>query len=46
MIEELFDLELVTSRKSIIHALDARVKIIVCCAAIVALVAVPYSPVV
>jgi cobalt/nickel transport system permease protein len=46
MIEDLFDLEQVTSQKSVIHSLDARVKIIVCCAAIVALVAVPYSPVV
>ena len=46
MIEDLFDLEQVAFRKSIIHSLDARAKIIVCCAAIVALVAVPYSPVV
>jgi len=46
MIEDLFDLEQVASRSSIIHSVDARVKIIVCCAAIVALVAVPYSPVV
>jgi cobalt/nickel transport system permease protein len=46
MIEDLFDLEQVTSRTSIIHSLDARVKIIVCTAAIVALVAIPYSPVV
>ncbi|MGV8110405.1 energy-coupling factor transporter transmembrane component T family protein [Methanospirillum sp.] len=43
MIEDLFDLEQVTSQKSVIHSLDARVKIIVCCAAIVGLVAVPYS---
>jgi len=46
MIADLFDLEQVTSRTSIIHSLDARVKIIVCTAAIVALVAIPYSPVV
>ncbi|HPP77173.1 energy-coupling factor transporter transmembrane component T [Methanospirillum sp.] len=46
MIEDLFDLEQVTSRTSLIHSLDARVKIIICIAAIVALVAVPYSPVV
>ncbi len=46
MIEELFDLEEVSSQKSVIHSLDARVKLIVCCAAIVSVVAVPYSPVV
>jgi len=46
MIEELFDLEQVSSKSSVIHSLDARVKIIVCCAAIIALVAVPYSSVV
>ncbi|NLV27855.1 MAG: cobalt ECF transporter T component CbiQ [Methanomicrobiales archaeon] len=46
MIEELFDLESVSSRKSIIHSIDARVKLVVCCAAIVAMVSIPYSPVV
>lgn len=46
MIEELFDLEQMTYRKSYLHSLDARVKIIVFCATIVAMVGVPYSPVV
>lgn len=46
MIEELFDLESVANKKSLLHSLDARVKIIVCFAAVVAMVAVPYSPVV
>lgn len=46
MIEELFDLEEVSNQKSIIHSLDARVKLLVCCAVIISLVSVPYSPVV
>lgn len=44
MIEELFDLEEVSSQKSFIHSLDARVKLIFCCAAIISMVSVPYSP--
>lgn len=43
MIEELFDIERFANRDSFIHRLDARVKIIVVFAAIVAMVAVPYS---
>jgi cobalt/nickel transport system permease protein len=43
MIEELFDIERFANRDSCIHRLDARVKIIVVFAAIVAMVAVPYS---
>ncbi len=46
MIEELFFIEKQTYRKSIIHQLDARVKIIICFAVIVAMVATPYSPLV
>ena len=43
MIEELFDIERYAYRDSIIHRLDARVKIIVAFAAIIAMVSVPYS---
>jgi len=43
MIEELFQIERDAYRDSPVHRLDARVKIILCFAAIVALVAVPYS---
>ncbi|OPY38258.1 MAG: Energy-coupling factor transporter transmembrane protein EcfT [Methanoregula sp. PtaU1.Bin051] len=43
MIEELFQIEKDAYKDSIIHRLDARVKIVLCFAAIIALVAVPYS---
>jgi cobalt/nickel transport system permease protein len=43
MIEELFDIERYSNRDSSIHRLDARVKIIVVFAVIIAMVAVPYS---
>ncbi|HQE86198.1 MAG TPA: cobalt ECF transporter T component CbiQ [Methanolinea sp.] len=46
MIEELFFIEKQAYRKSPVHDIDARAKIILCFAAIVAMVAVPYSPVV
>jgi cobalt/nickel transport system permease protein len=46
MIEELFDIERYAYRDSIIHRLDARVKIIVVFAVIIAMVSIPYSPVV
>ena len=46
MIEELFDIERYAYRDSPIHRLDARVKILVVFAAIVAMVSVPYSPLV
>ncbi|MCU0632663.1 MAG: cobalt ECF transporter T component CbiQ [Methanolinea sp.] len=46
MIEDLFFIEKQTYRKSIIHDLDSRVKIVLCFAAIVAMVAIPYSPLV
>jgi cobalt/nickel transport system permease protein len=46
MIEELFDIERYAYRDSIMHRLDARVKIIVAFAAIIAMVSIPYSPVV
>ncbi|MFA5295749.1 MAG: cobalt ECF transporter T component CbiQ [Methanoregulaceae archaeon] len=46
MIEELFDIERFANRDSYIHRLDARAKIIVAFAAIIAMVAVPYSPMV
>ncbi|MEN6609377.1 MAG: energy-coupling factor transporter transmembrane component T [Methanoregulaceae archaeon] len=43
MIEDLFNIERDAYRDSPIHRLDARIKIILCFAAIIALVAVPYS---
>jgi len=43
MIEELFDIERFANGDSFVHRLDARVKIIVVFAAIIAMVAVPYS---
>jgi cobalt/nickel transport system permease protein len=43
MIEELFQIERDAYRDSVIHRLDARVKIAITFAAIIALVAVPYS---
>jgi cobalt/nickel transport system permease protein len=46
MIEELFDIERYAYRDSIMHRLDARVKIIVVFATIIAMVSIPYSPVV
>jgi cobalt/nickel transport system permease protein len=46
MIEDLFFLERQAYRDSILHRLDARVKILVTFAVIIAIVAVPYSPVV
>ncbi|MDD1704860.1 MAG: cobalt ECF transporter T component CbiQ [Methanoregula sp.] len=44
MIEELFQIERESYRDSVIHRLDARVKILIAFAAIIALVAIPYSP--
>lgn len=46
MIEDLFLLEKQTYKKSPVHSLDARVKIIIAFAAIIAIVAVPYSTVI
>jgi len=43
MIEDLFQIERDAYRNSVIHRLDARVKIVLTFAAIIALVAVPYS---
>ena len=43
MIEELFEIERDAYKTSVIHRLDARVKIAISFAAIIALVAVPYS---
>jgi cobalt/nickel transport system permease protein len=43
MIEELFQIERDAYRDSVIHRLDSRVKIVLTFAAIIALVAVPYS---
>jgi cobalt/nickel transport system permease protein len=43
MIEELFQIERDAYKDSLIHRLDARVKIAIAFAAIIALVAVPYS---
>jgi cobalt/nickel transport system permease protein len=43
MIDELYDLEHVTYRDSPVHRLDARVKILICFACIIAVVAFPYS---
>ncbi len=43
MIEELFQIERDAYKDSAIHRLDARVKIVICFAAVIALVAVPYS---
>jgi cobalt/nickel transport system permease protein len=44
MIEDLFFIEKHAYRKSPVHRMDARVKILVAFAAIIAMVAVPYSP--
>jgi cobalt/nickel transport system permease protein len=44
MIEDLFLIEKHTYKDSSIHRIDARVKIIIAFAAIVAIVSVPYSP--
>jgi len=46
MIEDLFLIEKQTYSNSPIHELDARAKIVLCFAAVVAMVAVPYSPLV
>jgi cobalt/nickel transport system permease protein len=46
MIEELFYIEKSAYRDSFIHRLDARVKILIAFALIIAMVAVPYSPVI
>jgi cobalt/nickel transport system permease protein len=46
MIEELFDIEKHAYKDSAIHRLDARVKIILAFTVIIAIVAVPYSPMV
>ncbi|HWQ62774.1 MAG TPA: cobalt ECF transporter T component CbiQ [Methanospirillum sp.] len=46
MIEELFSLEQYANQQSFFHLLDARVKFIVVCATVVAMVSVPYSSVV
>jgi len=46
MIEDLFFIEKHTYRESPVHRLDARVKILVAFAAIIAMVAMPYGPVV
>lgn len=46
MIEDLFFLEHQAYRDSILHRLDARVKILITFGVIIAIVAVPYSPVV
>jgi cobalt/nickel transport system permease protein len=43
MIEELFDIERFANGDSYLHRLDARVKIIIVFAGIIAMVAVPYS---
>jgi cobalt/nickel transport system permease protein len=43
MIEELFQIERDAYKDSVIHRIDARVKIVIAFAAIIALVAVPYS---
>ena len=44
MMEELFYIEKSAYRDSLIHTLDARVKIIGMFAVIIAMVAIPYSP--
>jgi cobalt/nickel transport system permease protein len=46
MIEELFFIEKQAYHDSFMHRLDARVKIIIAFAVIIAIVAVPYSPIV
>jgi cobalt/nickel transport system permease protein len=46
MIEDLFFLEKQTYKESPVHSLDARVKIIIAFAAIIAIVAIPYSTVI
>jgi len=44
MIDELFFIEKSAYRKSLIHTLDARVKLLVTVALIIAIVSLPYSP--
>jgi cobalt/nickel transport system permease protein len=46
MIEELFYIEKSAYKDSFIHRLDARVKIVLAFALIIAMVAIPYSPVI
>ncbi len=46
MIDDLFLIEKHAYRKSPVHLLDARAKIVIAFAAIIAIVAVPYSPVI
>ncbi|MEM2123730.1 MAG: cobalt ECF transporter T component CbiQ [Methanolinea sp.] len=46
MIEDLFAIEKQAAGRSPVHALDARAKIVLCFSAVVAMVAVPYSPLV
>lgn len=46
MIEEIFSIERSAIRQSALHLLDARVKLIVVCTTIIAMVSIPYSPVV
>jgi cobalt/nickel transport system permease protein len=43
MIDELYDIERMAYRDSPVHRLDARVKILICFACIIAVVAFPYS---
>ncbi|HZD43682.1 MAG TPA: cobalt ECF transporter T component CbiQ, partial [Methanomicrobiales archaeon] len=43
MIDDIFNLEKYAYRRSVIHDLDARVKLIICLSAIIAVVAFPYS---
>jgi cobalt/nickel transport system permease protein len=43
MIEELFDIQTVSNQKSWLHSVDARVKLIIALAIIIAMVAIPYS---
>lgn len=43
MIDELYDIERMAYRDSLVHRLDARVKILICFACIIAVVAFPYS---
>lgn len=43
MIDDIFDIEKYAYKKSVIHQLDERVKLLICVSAIIAVVAFPYS---
>jgi cobalt/nickel transport system permease protein len=46
MIDDIFSIERLANKQSVLHHLDARVKLIIIFAAIIAMVSIPYSPLV